>query len=159
MGRITFTLDTDMFSSGADNFEQLIRDIQAFINILSHASPDYYEAGLQLQRQLDEQVKEHDASTKEIDPVEQMKKKFCEIFDAANVGKGQFSAWDVDEHHGDEPVPGYWDAWDEFLSSIGGAPMLVAYAGVKLRRKFEAANQYYGWIDECIDYYEENWKF
>ena len=155
MGRITLTLDTDQLSSGGEDIKQLAEDIQAFINILHHASPDYVEAGNILQAQLDEQMKQ----IKHTDPRVEMKKKFREIFDSANVGKGEFSAWDIDEHHGDEPVPGYWDAWDNFMNQVGEAMGPICYAGHVLKRKFNEADQYYGWVDECIDYYEEHWEF
>ena len=88
-------------------------------------------------------------------PEEKMQEKFCDIFDEAKLG---VTAFDMNERHGDEPVPGFFGAWDEFLSSIGGAPMVVAYAGVKLRRKFEAAGKLTWWIDICVDYYDAHWK-
>lgn len=59
MSRIVLTLDTEQFSGGAEDLKQLAEGIQAFLNILHNASPDYCEAGNLLQRQLDEQLLAH----------------------------------------------------------------------------------------------------
>lgn len=61
MSCIVLTLDTEQFSGGAEDLKQLAEGIQAFINILRNASPDYCEAGSLLQRQLDEQLSEQRA--------------------------------------------------------------------------------------------------
>lgn len=57
MDNLTFTIDTSELDN--TDFNQLTNDIQAFINILHHASPDFTTVGIILQKQLDEQVKKH----------------------------------------------------------------------------------------------------
>lgn len=63
MDNLTFTIDTSELDN--TDFNQLTNDIQAFINILHHASPDFTTVGIILQKQLDEQVKKHE---EEADP-------------------------------------------------------------------------------------------
>lgn len=154
MDSLTFTIKLKDLGACKGDFDQVVEAIQNFINILHCASLDYYLAGDVLQKQLDDQVKQHKEEVP--DPVYQMRSKFCEIFDKADLG---FTAWDLGERHGDEPVPGYWDAWDNFLHQIGEAMGPVCYAGYKLKMKFIEAGQYADWVDECIDYYEKNWEF
>jgi hypothetical protein len=157
MSRIVLTFDTDQFSACAEDIEQLAKDIQAFINILCNASPDYVEAGNLLQRQLDEQMKKLTEDKPDPrSPKEKMQEKFCDIFDEANLG---FTAWDLNERHGDDPVPGLFDAWDNFLNQIGEAMGPMCYAAWTLSCKFKQAGYKSDWIDACITYYEENWEF
>ena len=153
MDSLTFTINLNDLND-PEHPEEALNDIKLIIKLLQNANPNYYLIGNMLDEQLTKQL-----THSQVDPVVEMKKKFWEIFDAANVGKGQFSAWDVDEHHGDEPVPGYFDAWDNFMNQVGEAMGPICYAGHILKRKFSEAGQYYGWVDECIDYYEKNWEF
>lgn len=152
MDSLTFTINLKDLND-SDNPEESINDLKLIIKFLQNANPNYYLIGNLLDEQLKAQLE------KKEDPAIEMKKKFCEIFDATNIGKGMFSAWDVDEHHGDEPVPGYWDAWDNFMNQIGEAMGPICYAGYKLKMKFIEAGYYADWVDECIDYYEKNWQF
>lgn len=157
MDSLTFTISTKNLNS--TGFEQLVNDIQLFLNILLHANPDYIEAGGILQKQLDEQVKKHKEeidSVEEIDPVEQMKEKFYDIFDEADFS---FTVWDMNEHHGDEPVPGFFDAWDNFFAQIGEAMGPMCYAAWRLSAVFHRAGFNTDWINTCVSYYESNWKF
>lgn len=153
MDSLTFTISTkDLNSTG---FEQLVSDIQLFLNILLRVNPDYVEAGNILQKQLDEQVKKHKEET---DPVEQMKEKFYDIFDKQDFSFA-FTVWDMNEHHGDEPVPGFFDAWDNFFAQIGEAMGPMCYAAWRLSAVFHRAGFNTDWINTCVSYYESNWKF
>lgn len=157
MDSITLTISLKDLDACDGDFDQLVSDIQAFINILHHASPDYVEAGNILQRQLNEQIEQHKEETlTPLTPTGQMHMEWDKIFDGAGLG---FTAWDLHERHGDEPCPGYWDAWDNFYHQIGEAMGPVCYAGYKLKMKFIEAGQYADWVDACIDYYEKNWEF
>lgn len=152
MGRITLTLYTDQFSSGGEDIEQLAEDIQAFINILHHASPDYVEAGDILQKQLDEQVKKHKEET--ADPKEQMQKYLDSV-----------CPLDV---NGDIASAGFWKYYDELRHNIGEAMGPVSYAAFKLARYIEEQNlpaykkehdAGTKWVWDFVKYYEENWEF
>lgn len=154
MDSLTFTIKLKDLDACEGDFDQVVEAIQNFINILHCASPDYYLAGDVLQKQLDEQVKQHKEDTGT--PACKMRMEWDRIFDEAKLG---FTAWDMHEQHGDEPVPEYWDAWDNFYHQIGEAMGPVCYAGYKLKMKFIEAGQYADWVDECIDYYEKNWEF
>ena len=152
MDSLTFTISTkDINSAG---FEQLVSDIQLFLNILLRANTAYVEAGNILQKQLDEQVKKH---KKEIDPVEQMKEKFYDIFDEANLG---CTAYDMNEHHGSEAMgPMCYAAWDNFLQHIGEVMGPMCYAAWTLSTAFDKAGLKTDWINDCVSYYESNWEF
>ena len=154
MDSLTFTINLKDLDACDGDFDQVVSDIQAFLNILHRSSPDYYLAGDILQKQLDKQVEQYKEET--LTPTGKMRMEWDRIFDEAKLG---FTAWDVHEQHGDEPVLGYWDAWDNFYNQIGEAMGPVCYAGYKLKMKFIEAGQYPDWVDECIDYYEKNWKF
>lgn len=149
MDSLTFTINLKDIND-PDEPQQVVDDLKLLFRFLMNANPNYYLVGNMLYEQLNKQLE------KGPDPVYQMRSKFCEIFDKADLG---FTAWDLGERHGDEPVPGYWDAWDNFLHQIGEAMGLVCYAGYKLKMKFIEAGQYADWVDECIDYYEKNWEF
>lgn len=156
MNSLTFTIDFKDIND-PDEPQQVIDDLKLLFRFLMNANPNYYLVGNMLYDQLDNQTKHHEKET--VDPrtpKEKMQEKFCDIFDEANLGH---TAWDMNERHGDEPCPGYWDAWDNFLSQIGEAMGPVCYAAYKLKMKFIEAGQYGDWVDECIDYYEKNWKF
>lgn len=155
MDSITLTISSKDLDNC--NFDQLVNDIQAFINILHHASPDYVEAGAILQKQLDEQVKKQKEELSDPrTPKEKMQEKFCDIFDEANLG---LTAWDMNEHHGDEPVPGFWNAWDNFLQQVGEAMGPMCYAAWTLSAVFYKAGFKTDWINTCVSYYESNWRF
>ena len=154
MDSLTFTIKLKDLDACDGDFDQVVKAIQNFINILHCASPDYYLAGDVLQKQLDEQVKKHKEETGTL--AYKIRLKWDKIFDEAKLG---FTYWDMHERHGDEPVPGYFDAWDNFYHQIGEAMGPVCYAGYKLKMKFIEAGQYADWVDECIDYYEKNWEF
>ena len=152
MDSLTFTISTkDLNSTG---FEQLVSDIQLFLNILLRANSDYIKAGDILQKQLDEQVKKH---KKELDPVEMMKEKFYDIFDEANLG---CTAYDMNEHHGSEAMgPMCYAAWDNFLKHIGETMGPMCYAAWTLSTAFHHAGFNTDWINDCVSYYESNWDF
>ena len=152
MDSLTFTINLKDLND-PEHPEEALNDIKLIIKLLQNANPNYYLIGNLLDEQLNKQLAHPQVDPRT--PVEKMQEKFCDFFDAANLG---FTAWDMNERHGDDPVPGYFDAWDEFLKSIGGAPMVVTYTGAKLRRKFSEAGQDYSWIDKCVDYYEANWE-
>lgn len=159
MDSLTFTINLKDLNDpdNEDELKSIIGDMQLLIKFLMNANPNYYLIGNMLNEQLDEQMKQVKEET--VDPrtpKEKMQEKFCDIFDEASLGH---TAWDMNERHGDEPCPGYWDAWDNFLHQIGEAMGPVCYAGYKLKMKFIEAGQYADWVDECIDYYEKNWKF
>lgn len=138
MGCITLTLDTEQFSSGGEDIKQLAEDIQAFINILHHASPDYVEAGNILQRQLDEQVQAYE---KEVDPREKFREKLDEMcpykLEATSLAH----------------------LYAELKSEIGEAMGPVSYAAYRLATKLEEANLSCVWVWDFVKYYEEHWKF
>lgn len=152
MGRIVLTLDTDQFSACAEDIEQLADDIQAFINILKHASPDYVEAGTLLQRQLDEQMGHL------IKPVPSPKEQMQKYLDSVcpiNVDNEIAST-------------GFWECYDELRHNIGEAMGPVSYAAFKLARYIEEQNlpaykkehdAGTKWVWDFVDYYEKNWEF
>lgn len=152
MDSLTFTIDTSELVN--TDFDQLTNDIQAFINILHHAGPDYAVTGNMLQAQLNEQVKKHKEET--ATPECKMRMEWDKIFDAADLG---FTALDMHEQHGDEPVPGFWDAWDNFLHQIGEAMGPMCYAAWILSERFKEAGLKTDWINACVSYYEKNWEF
>jgi len=152
MGCITLVLDTDQFSSGADDIEQLAEDIQAFINILHHTSPDYIEAGNLLQRQLDEQMQKF--KDNKSDPKEEMQKYLDSVCPIK-----------VD---GEVASAGFWKYYNELRKSIGEATGPVSYAAFKLARYIEeqdipAYTKEHDagtkWVWDFVKYYEEHWEF
>lgn len=153
MDKLTFTIDFKDINDPEEP-QQVIDDLKLLFRFLMNANPNYYLVGNILSEQLDKQVEQHKEET--LTPTGKMHMKWDKIFDEADLG---FTAWDLHERHGDEPCPGYWDAWDNFYHQIGEAMGPVCYAGYKLKQKFIEAGQYADWVDECIDYYEKNWKF
>lgn len=141
MDSITLTINLKDLDACDGDFDQLVSDIQAFINILHHASPDYVEAGSILQKQLDEQVKKHKETIVIVDPVEAMRKKL------------------------DEMCPYKLEATDllhlyaELKSEIGEAMGPVSYAAYRLATKLKEANLSSIWVWDFVKYYEKNWKF
>lgn len=151
MSRIVLTLDTDQFSSGGEDIEQLADDIRAFINILNHASPDYVEAGNLLQRQLDEQMKQ-------LCPKEDPKEKMQHYLDSVcPINTNQEIA-----------SSGFWQCYDNLRKQIGEAMGPVSYAAFKLveyieeqkhpafAKEHDAGTK---WVWDFVKYYEENWEF
>ncbi len=150
MGCLTFVLDTDQFSSGGEDIKQLAEDIQTFINILHHASPDYVEAGDILQRQLDEQMKKN----RPADPKEEMQ-KYLDSVCPFNPEQDRASA-------------GFWKYYDDLRKSIGEAMGPVSYAAFKLanyieeqthpafKKEHDAGTK---WVWDFVKYYEEHWEF
>ena len=153
MDSLTFTINFKDIND-PDEPQQVVDDLKLLFRFLMNANPNYYLIGNMLNEQLDKQVEQHKEET--LTPTGKMCMEWDRIFDEAKLG---FTAWDMHEQHGDEPVPGYWDAWDNFYHQIGEAMGPVCYAGHVLKRKFSEAGQYYDWVDECIDYYEEHWEF
>ena len=155
MGCITLTLDTDDFSSGSEDLEQLAKDIQAFINILHNASPDYVEAGDILQRQLDEQIKK---LTEDKPDPRSPKEKMQEYLDSVcPIGIPDEIA-----------SAGFWQCYGDLRKSIGEAMGPVSYAAFKLAKYIEeqthpAYKEEHDagtkWIWDFVKYYEENWEF
>ena len=153
MNSLTFTINLKDLDNA--DFDQLTSDIQAFINILHHASPDYVEAGDILQKQLDEQIKEHKEEAEEvIDPKEQMQKYLdsaCPISVDCEIASA-----------------GFWQCYGELRSQIGEAMGPVSYAAFRLARYIEEQNlpaykkehdASTKWVWDFVKYYEENWKF
>jgi len=151
MDSLTFTINLKDLDACDGDFDQLVSDIQAFINILHHASPDYIEAGNILQEQLDEQVKKHKEET---DPREMFRKKLDSV-----------SPFDVNN---DIASAGFWEHYNDLRDTIGGTPMVVAYAAYKLakyieeqslsayKKEHDAGTR---WVWDFVKYYEENYKF
>lgn len=139
MGCITFTLNTEQFSSGGEDIKQLAEDIQAFINILHHASPDYVEAGNILQRQLDEQMKQY----KPTDPREQMQEYLDSI--APDVVDGR--------------VPDINALYCDLRNTIGEAMGPISYAAYALATKLKEFDYKSDWVWDFVKYYEEHWGF
>lgn len=154
MDSLTFTISLKDLDACDGDFDQLVSDIQAFINILHHASPDYVEAGSILQAQLDEQVKKYKKETEEVvDPKEQMQKYLDSV-----------CPLDV---NGDIASAGFWKCYDELRKSIGEA-MAVSYAAFTLAKYIEEQNlpaykkehdAGTKWVWDFVKYYEEHWKF
>lgn len=153
MDSLTFTINFKDIND-PDEPQQVVDDLKLLFRFLMNANPNYYLVGNMLNEQLDKQVEQHKEET--LTPTGKMRMEWDRIFDEAKLG---FTAWDMHEQHGDEPVLGYWDAWDNFYNQIGEAMGPVCYAAYKLKMKFIEAGQYGDWVDECIDYYEKNWKF
>ena len=147
--KFTFTIDTDHCNDPACP-ESVIEDLQCLFKFLCGANPNYYMVGGMLLDQIKEQV------PKKEDPVQKMQERFCDICDEADLG---FTAWDLNERHGDEPVPGYWLAWDNFIGSIGkfSFPEICCFART-WKKKLEAAGQCFDWVDKCLDVYETEGK-
>lgn len=140
MGCIVLTLDTDQFSSGADDIEQLASDIQAFINILHHTSPDYIEAGNILQRQLEDQMK---VLRDKPDPKEEMQKYLGNI--APDIIDGRVADLNA--------------LYCNLRNTIGEAMGPVSYAAYSLATKLKDLGQPSEWVWDFVKYYEENWEF
>lgn len=152
MDSLTFTISLKDLDACDGDFDQLVSDIQAFINILHRSSPDYYLAGGVLQKQLDEQVKKHKEET--TDPKEQMQKyldSVCPIRTFSEVASA-----------------GFWQYYDGLRKSIGEAMGPVSYAAFKLAKYIEEQNlpaykkehdAGTKWVWDFVKYYEENWEF
>ncbi len=140
MSKITLTLDTDQLSAGGEDIKQLAEDIQAFINILHHASPDYIEAGNILQAQLDEQMKKLSTPT---DPHE----KFCEKLDEICPYKIELML-DADIKY----------LYAKLKSEIGEAMGPVSYAAYKLAQALRGHELSFEWVGDFVKYYEDNWE-
>ena len=141
MGCITLVLDTDQFSSGADDIEQLAEDIQAFINILHHTSPDYIEAGNLLQRQLDEQMQKF--RDNKSDPKEQMQQYLDNI--APDIIDGRVADLNA--------------LYCDLRNTVGEAMGPVSYAAYNLASKLKELGQKSDWVWDFVKYYEEHWEF
>lgn len=141
MGCITLVLDTDQFSSGADDIEQLAEDIQAFINILHHAGPDYIEAGNLLQRQLEDQMEK--LRDKSNDPKEKMQKYLDNI--APDIIDGRVADLNA--------------LYFDLRNSIGEAMGPVSYAAYTLATKLKDLGQPSEWVWDFVKYYEDHWEF
>lgn len=142
MDSLTFTISLKDLDACEGDFDQLVDDIQAFINILHHASPDYVEAGNILQTQLDEQVKKHKEET---DP----RKEFLQKLD------------DYRPIVIDGSDPNLSALYRELCNNIGEAMGPISYAAYKLVKYLEEQHFDSGtrWVWDFVDYYEENWKF
>lgn len=140
MDSITLTISLKDLDACDGDFDQLVDDIQAFINILHHASPDYVEAGNILQKQLDEQVNKHKEET---DPREKFLKKLDDYRPIVIDGSD----------------PNLSSLYRDLCNSIGGAPRLVVYAAFKLVQYLEEQNFASGtrWVWDFVNYYEENY--
>ena len=141
MDSLTFTINLKDLDACDGDFDQLVSDIQAFINILHHASPDYVEAGNILQTQLDEQVKKYKEET---DPRERFRKKL------------------------DEMCPFIMDAMQDkdlknlyagLKSEIGEAMGPISYAAYKLVQELCKHDCAINWVWDFVKYYEEHWQF
>ena len=142
MDSLTFTISLKDLDACDNNFDQLVDDIQAFINILHHANPNYAEAGNILQTQLDEQAKKHKEET--TDPRE----KFRERLD-------MLCPYDMETI----PVTELKDLYAVLKSQIGEAMGPVCYTAHKLIRALKSHDCYADWVSAFVDYYEENWEF
>ena len=152
MDSLTFTIKLKDLDACNDDFDQVVSDIQAFLNILHRSSPDYYLAGDTLQKQLDEQVKKHKEET--ADPKEQMQKyldSVCPLSTEQDIASS-----------------GFWQCYDDLRKSIGEAMGPVSYAAFKLARYIEeqkypafAKEHDTGtkWVWDFVKYYEEHWGF
>ena len=142
MDSITLTISLKDLDACDGDFDQLVDDIQAFINILHHASPDYVEAGNILQKQLDEQVKKHKEET---DPREKFLKKLDDYRPIVIDGSD----------------PNLSTLYRELCNSIGEAMGPVCYAAFELVKYLEEQNFASGtrWVWDFVNYYKENWKF
>lgn len=141
MDSLTFTINIKDLDACDGDFDQVVSDIQAFINILHHASPDYVEAGDILQKQLDEQVKKHKEET--ADPKEQMQKYLDSI--APDIIDGRVADLNA--------------LYCDLRSSIGEAMGPVSYAAYTLATKLKDLGQQSEWVWDFVKYYEENWEF
>jgi hypothetical protein len=142
MDSITLTIKLKDMDACEGDFDQLVSDIQAFINILHHASPDYVEAGNILQQQLDEQIKQHKEEA--TDPVESMRKRLDEMCPYAM------------EAMQDADIKNLYAG---LKSEIGEAMGPVSYAAYKLAQGLRTRDLSVDWVFKFVDYYEKNWKF
>lgn len=152
MDSLTFTINLKDLDACDGDFDQVVSDIQAFINILHRSSPDYYLAGDVLQKQLDEQVKKHKEET--ADPKEQMRKYLDSVCPLS-----------ID---GELASAGFWKYYDELRESIGKAMGPVSYAAFDLARYIEEQNlpaykkehdAGTKWVWDFVKYYEDHWEF
>ena len=141
MDSLTFTINLKDLDACDGDFDQVVSAIQNFINILNGASPDYYLAGDILQKQLDEQVKEHKEEA--VDPKEQMQKYLDN------------SAPDIIDGRVTELNALYCD----LRNTIGEAMGPVSYAAYSLATKLKELGQESEWVWDFVKYYEENWEF
>lgn len=151
MDSLTFTISLKDLDVCSDDFDEVVNDIQAFINILHRASPDYYLAGDILQKQLDEQVKKHKEET---DPREQMQ-KYLDTVCPVKV-------------NGEVASTGFWERYNTLRSCIGEAMGPVSYAAFILARYIEGQNlpaykkehdAGTKWVWDFVKYYEDHWEF
>lgn len=155
MDSLTFTINLKDLDACDGDFDQVVSDIQAFINILHHASPDYVEAGDILQRQLDKQIEEHKKEIEEvIDPKERMQKYLDSVCPISTDGEIASA--------------GFWKYYDGLRKSIGEAMGPVSYAAFTLAKYIEEQNlpaykkehdAGTKWVWDFVKYYEEHWEF
>lgn len=138
MDSLTFTINLKDLDACDGDFDQVVSDIQAFLNILHHTSPDYCLAGGILQKQLDEQVKKHKEET---DPCEKFREKLDEMCPY------KLEATDLAHLYAD------------LKSEIGEAMGPVSYAAYALATKLDEANLSCKWVWDFVKYYEEHWEF
>ena len=142
MDSLTFTISLKDLDACDGDFDQVVEAIQNFINILHCASPDYYLAGDVLQKQLDEQVKQHKETP--VDPREE----FCNKLD--KLCPYIMSAMQDEELK---------NLYSELRNQIGEAMGPVSYAAYKLVQGLSKYDYSVSWVWDFVKYYEENWKF
>lgn len=142
MDSLIFTISLKDLDACDGDFDQLVSDIQAFINILRHASPDYVEAGNILQTQLDEQVKKHKEET--ADPREKFRGKLDEM---CPYKMDIIQCTDLK------------NLYVYLKSEIGEAMGPVSYAAYSLVSKLKETNMASDWVWDFVKYYEDNWDF
>lgn len=155
MDSLTFTISLKDLDACDDDFDQVVSDIQAFINILHRSSPDYYLAGDVLQKQLDKQIEEHKKETEEVvDPKVAMQKyldSVCPINTVDEIASA-----------------GFWQRYNDLRNCIGDAMGPVSYAAFDLARYIEeqdlpAYKKEHDagtkWVWDFVKYYEEHWEF
>lgn len=152
MDSITLTIKLKDLDACDGDFDQLVDDIQAFINILHHASPDYVEAGSILQKQLDEQVKKH----KE------------EKTDPRTTMQGYLDTVCPVSTDGEIASTGFWERYNDLRKTIGEAMGPMSYAAFVLASYIEGQNlpaykkehdAGTKWVWDFVKYYEKNWQF
>lgn len=149
--KLQFTIDLDELEAPSS----VIEGIRSFIKVLLNVTPDYYNVGSSLQKQFDVQLNEQDTP----DPRNVIQEKWCDIFDALSP-QTQYTAWDMQERHGDAEQDGdMFRAWDNFFNSVGEAMGPVCFAGYELKKELKKRNFPTDWIDDCIKFYQENWSW
>lgn len=142
MDSLTFTISLKDLDACEGDFDQVVEAIQNFINILHCASPDYYLAGDVLQKQLDEQVKQHKETP--VDPCETFYEKLDKLCPYMMPAMQ------------DEELK---NLYAELKSEIGEAMGPVSYAAYKLAQGLSKRDCAVNWVWDFVKYYEENWKF